>query len=147
MFILSDVSQFVHVKMFDAITEGFENLGLPFQEVGAREVHRRSVVGVQGAIARQQFKESEQFLHQFALRQRSELDTLSFLQQWSAREERQTARTHEHRLQLVENLGRVDGMLVTMLTTCHTVEERHPSYFWLRLGIAQASLALLSART
>ena len=112
--------------MFNAVTEGFENLGFTLQEVGAREVHRRSVVGVQGAIARQQFKESEQFLHQFALRQRSELATLCFFQEWSAGEERQASCANEHRLQLVENLGGVDDMLVTMLPSCHTVEERHP---------------------
>jgi len=56
-FVLSDACQLVHVEVFDAIKEGFENLGFPFQEVGACEIHRRGVVGVQFAVAGEQFEE------------------------------------------------------------------------------------------
>ena len=56
-FVLSDACQLVHVEVFDVITEGFENLGFPFQEVGAYEIHRRGVVGVQFAVAGEQFEE------------------------------------------------------------------------------------------
>ena len=67
--------------MFNAVTEGFENLGFTLQEVGTGEVHRRSVMGVQCTIACQQFEESEQLLHQFSLRQWDELATLGFFQE------------------------------------------------------------------
>ncbi len=126
LLVLPDASQFIHVEMFDAITEGFEYLGLPFQEVGACEIHRRGVVGIQFAVASQQFEEGEQFLHQFALCQRGEFTSFGFLQERSSWEECQAASAYEHRLALVEYLGGVDGMLMAVFTPCHAVEESHP---------------------
>ena len=51
MFVISDTCQLIHVEVFDAVAEGLENLRFPLQEVRARKVHRRSVVGVQFAVA------------------------------------------------------------------------------------------------
>ena len=82
-FLLSAACHGVDVGVVDGLLQRIEYLLLAREERAA-EVERRSVVGVQLAVAVEQRQEGVQLLHQLALVEGRKLATLCFLQEWSA---------------------------------------------------------------
>ena len=117
----------IKITMTDLMFKRCDNAVLAFQEVRTCKIFAgngmmRDERAVTGKILHKGFKLDKHLL----LRKRCELSPLRFFQKRSTRKQRQTTRADYHRLALTEYFCGIDGMIVAMLSACHTIEKCHP---------------------